>query len=599
MLMAMTAPSEKPAAAPEASAEPADDPWLGRVLDDRYRVIERLAEGGMGVVYVAEHLLLHKEVALKLVAQEANANVDHARRFVREALVTSRIDHPNVISALDFGSFEDGTAYFAMNLARGPTLSSVIEAEGRLTWLHAAEIGAQIADALSAAHAVGIVHRDLKPENVILQRLEDGGELIKLLDFGIAKFARDSLAPPAMHGTQAVTRIGVVIGTPGYMSPEQAVGKRADHRSDLYGLGVLLWECTVGRRLWEHNDMQKLLAAQLNHAPPSVRDESADLTIPVAFDALVAQLLSTQADERPQNAAEVRDLLRRLVADAKAGALELPPQPLARAAGTPTVVLPAPPPPAGPTRMLRPGRPVPHAQSDTGGNAQTEPAARAAAEAEAAAEARVPAAAADTGAAAALDAARQALRATHKLLLSAAARVRAWPRARRAGAAALAAIALAALLALGLRLHRAAPPPDAGQQAQHARPKRDPSALTGPVRQLVRTLVEGESREQRVGGAEALLTHVPVDEVPGYVRLMARLQMAETCWQKQALLGAFRELDDPRTLPALVTLAQRKPYGCGAHGRADCLGCMRDELVALVDHLEAEQIERARTPAAR
>src|SRR5262249_4498320 len=164
----------------------------------------------MGTVYRAEHVALHKEVAIKLVQDSGNA--DHAMRFLREAVLTSRIDHPNVISAIDYGTFEQGSAYLVMSLVDGPTLATVMRADAPMSWLRAADIGAQIADAVGAAQAQGIVHRDLKPENVVLQPAPHGGVIVKVLDFGIAKYARDSLAPPQVLGAQRVTRLGVVVG---------------------------------------------------------------------------------------------------------------------------------------------------------------------------------------------------------------------------------------------------------------------------------------------------------------------------------------------------------------------------------------------------
>jgi len=149
---------------------------LGQVVADRYRVLEVLGEGGMGAVYLAEHLTLHKQVALKVVHREHAGNAELAARFAREAMATSRIEHPNVISALDYGQLDDGTAYLAVQLVRGPSLTRVLRAEGPMHWARVANIGAQIADALSAAHGHGIVHRDLKPDNVLLQFLDDGTE---------------------------------------------------------------------------------------------------------------------------------------------------------------------------------------------------------------------------------------------------------------------------------------------------------------------------------------------------------------------------------------------------------------------------------------
>jgi serine/threonine-protein kinase len=162
---------------------------IGKVVADRYRIVELLGEGGMGAVYLAEHLTLHKQVALKVVHAEHAKNPELAERFSREAMATSRIEHPNVISAIDFGKLPDGTAYLAVQLVRGPSLSRVLSAEGPMPWARTATIGAQIADALCAAHGHGIVHRDLKPDNVHLQYLDNGGEMVKVLDFGVAKFS--------------------------------------------------------------------------------------------------------------------------------------------------------------------------------------------------------------------------------------------------------------------------------------------------------------------------------------------------------------------------------------------------------------------------
>jgi tetratricopeptide (TPR) repeat protein len=329
----------------EAEAGGEVDPLIGQLLGGRYRVIERLAAGGMGTVYRAEQLALRKEVAIKLVQDGANS--EHAMRFLREAMLTSRIDHPNVISAIDYGTFEDGTAYLVMSLVEGPTLARVMEIERPMSWVRAAEIAAQIADAVAAAQAEGIVHRDLKPENVLLQPMPDGSDVVKVLDFGIAKYARDSMAPPSFRGHQHVTRMGVVVGTPGYMAPEQAVGMRADHRADLYAIGVMLWECVVGCRLWNTEDIQQLLTAQLGTRPPLVREQTGDTTIPEAFEALVAQLLATRPEKRPQSAVETRDRLRALI-DVDRHEWQ-PPEGAANApapeAGQPRLIVVTPPPP--------------------------------------------------------------------------------------------------------------------------------------------------------------------------------------------------------------------------------------------------------------
>jgi serine/threonine-protein kinase len=211
----------------------------------------------MGAVYIADHLTLHKQVALKIIHPEHAGNAELTARFEREAMATSRIDHPNVISAIDFGTLNDGTAYLAVQLVRGPSLTRVLTTQGAIGWQRAASIGAQIADALSAAHGHGIVHRDLKPDNVLLQTRDDGTELVKVLDFGVAKFAPESKVP--LSARTDVTQIGMVVGTPGYMAPEQTIGNPADERSDLYALGVILWESIVGDPLWSAHDLQALV----------------------------------------------------------------------------------------------------------------------------------------------------------------------------------------------------------------------------------------------------------------------------------------------------------------------------------------------------
>ncbi len=223
--------------------------WIGRFVDGRYRVVEKLAEGGMGSVFVAEHVTLGKLVALKVIHPSLAGDDDFAERFAREAMVSAKLDHPHVASAMDFGRLPEGGAYLVLQLVRGPSVQDVLEREGALAWPRVCAIGAQVADALAAAHAEGIVHRDLKPENVLLERRDDGAEHVKVLDFGIARVDASPQGPSAglsragtgrPIATRALTRRGMVVGTPGYMSPEQALGEETDFRTDLYALGVLL-----------------------------------------------------------------------------------------------------------------------------------------------------------------------------------------------------------------------------------------------------------------------------------------------------------------------------------------------------------------------
>jgi serine/threonine protein kinase len=281
--------------------------WIGRVIDDRYRIMEVLGEGGMGAVFVAEHLKLHKQVAFKTIRAEFAANSEAEARFVREATATAQIDHPHVASAIDFGHLPEGGAYLVIQLVRGEGLGHLLH-RGPLATPQLCELGAQIADALAAAHAAGIVHRDLKPDNVMLERRSDSSIHARVLDFGIARVSEEDGA--VVDTSQPITRAGAVIGTPGYMAPEQAVGGAIDHRVDLYALGVILWEAAAGRSLWRAETLTEMFMAQIGQPAPSLGAEVAGL--PAEFVAIVDQLLARNSAERPASAVIVRETLRRL-----------------------------------------------------------------------------------------------------------------------------------------------------------------------------------------------------------------------------------------------------------------------------------------------
>jgi serine/threonine-protein kinase len=523
---------------------------IGKVIADRYRVVELIGEGGMGAVYLAEHLTLHKQVALKVVHAEHAKNPELAARFAREAMATSRIEHPNVISAIDYGTLPDGTAYLAVQLVRGPTLTRVLVGEGPMRWARAASIGAQIADALCAAHGHGIVHRDLKPDNVLLQYLDDGGELVKVLDFGVAKFANAASAPKAVRAD--VTQVGFIVGTPGYMAPEQAVGQPADVRSDLYSLGVVLWESIVGRALWTAPDLQHLVERQLVETPARLLKVSSDNTIPPVFDELVAKLLARRAADRPPDAATVRDSLREIgkLADSE------------------------------PERWRTGARPVP---------TSLRPEAEAAAKA-VAADSKKPASAAG-----------RALSSARPLLMVRTSKT-AW-----IFAGVLSAILLSAAFLVGTGRVELRPRRDVVQAAQRMAeklnlppPNADTLTVSVPIEPgelgasgLPRTLEEtygkllqADDRDDRNDAADALLSHVPPDEVPLYARRVARLQLARTCSEKRSEVAQLAEAKDARALPALIRLSQKPRTGCGRKHREDCFACLREPLEALIAQLE-------------
>nr|WP_276604185.1 serine/threonine-protein kinase [Nannocystis pusilla] len=289
--------------------------WIGRIIDGRYRIVELLGEGGMGAVYVAEHLKLHKHVALKTIRAQFAANSQAEARFTREALATARLDHPHVVSAIDYGHLPEGGAYLVIQLVRGHSLTKRIE-QGPLTWQQACKLGAQIADALAAAHGLGIIHRDLKPDNILLEPREGDEFHARVLDFGIARVSGGEGTGTIADISLPITRMGAVVGTPGYMAPEQAVGEKVDVRADLYALGVILWEACTGRYLWDAESLTDLFAAQLSKPAPHLHGATR-LEVPPPLANLVAQLLARKPEERPATAVTVRDELRKLALSAE------------------------------------------------------------------------------------------------------------------------------------------------------------------------------------------------------------------------------------------------------------------------------------------
>ena len=300
LLAALDAPPQS------GTRAPVGEDWTGREVAGRYVVRERLGEGGMGVVYVAEHLHLKRRVALKVIHPALAENEALLLRFEREALATGQLDHPHIASAIDFGKLDDGGAFIVMPLVRGRSLQHELDAAGPFGARQVALLGAQIADALSAAHALGIVHRDLKPENVLLEKRADGSEAVKVLDFGVASLTGQ--AANISVDARPLTQAGTVLGTPGYMSPEQATAGEIDHRTDLYALGVILWELCRGTRLFDGADITQIFAKQFAELPPVL-----ELGLQPGGRALsqfVSRLLAWDKTERPGSAAEVRDALR-------------------------------------------------------------------------------------------------------------------------------------------------------------------------------------------------------------------------------------------------------------------------------------------------
>ncbi|MCA9523400.1 MAG: serine/threonine protein kinase [Myxococcales bacterium] len=285
-----------------------DDPLLGTVLDGRFAIEELIGAGGMGRVYRAQQLSMKREVAVKVLPRDLSSEPDAVKRFLREAQAVSRISHPNAIVVHDFGHTTEGVMYLAMEFVRGRTLAELIHDKGGMDVPTVCEIAAQICAALAHSHGQQIIHRDLKPENVMVISPPGEGRLVKVLDFGLAKLR---------EGDQSSTERGIICGTPKYMSPEQVMGDPVDPRSDIYSLGVLLYEMLSGAVPY-HGDSPIGVAMQhIRSIPPPLAERSPRSLDPSLVE-LVHRCLARDPAERPQSADDLRRSLL-LVATASMG----------------------------------------------------------------------------------------------------------------------------------------------------------------------------------------------------------------------------------------------------------------------------------------
>jgi tetratricopeptide (TPR) repeat protein len=318
---------------------PLVDPFIGQVIGERYRILNRIGIGGMGVVYRAEHTMMRRELAIKVLLPELSGKEEFARRFEREAESASRLDHPNIITVTDFGHTADGSLFLVMELLSGTSLSAAI-AEGPMAPARALAIERQILRALDHAHGAGVVHRDLKPENIMLVERDGQSDVVKILDFGIAKVTEPQSSG---QGREALTQAGVIFGTPEYLSPEQALGEAVDPRADVYAAGVILYEMLAGRRPFESEDKVKIISMHLAHAPPRILDVNPDVQVPLPLEQAILQALEKSRENRFATAAAFMQALDDAEAQSEAEAeiektlphMQLPP-PRRRA---PTVIV--------------------------------------------------------------------------------------------------------------------------------------------------------------------------------------------------------------------------------------------------------------------
>ncbi|MCB9610925.1 MAG: serine/threonine protein kinase [Sandaracinus sp.] len=273
----------------------ADDPLIGRVLDQRYRIETVLGAGGVGVVYRAEHTGLRRPVALKVLRHGFEENPHLRRRFEREARVLSQLSHPNVVALTDYG-IADGLPFLVMELLEGRTLEDLLEEEGPPAPRVALDIVRAVVRGLAFAHDRGVLHRDLKPGNVFLQSLPDDPHHVKLLDFGLAKLLVDEETTSGEEPT--LTKAGTIVGTPAYMSPEQASGGRVDPRSDVYSAGLMLFELLSGRVPFDEPRRADLLRAHLVEPVPDPEGLRPGLTLAPPLRELLLRCLAKEASDR-------------------------------------------------------------------------------------------------------------------------------------------------------------------------------------------------------------------------------------------------------------------------------------------------------------
>jgi eukaryotic-like serine/threonine-protein kinase len=276
---------------------------VGQVVAERYHVLQKLGEGGMGQVYLAEHVRMARRCAVKVMSPNLTRDPDAVSRFNREAANASRITHPNVAAIYDFGETSDGLIYLAMEFVDGEPLTKLIQRLGALPLARAVTIARQTADALTVAHELGIVHRDLKPDNIMIGRGREGADMVKVVDFGIAKASQNE--------AQKVTKTGLVVGTPEYMSPEQLAGDKLDGRSDVYSLGLVTFVMLTGKLPFPSETAQEAMLMRLMEKPKTLAEMRPDLTWPPGLQAVFDKVLARDMTQRYAVAADFgADLVR-------------------------------------------------------------------------------------------------------------------------------------------------------------------------------------------------------------------------------------------------------------------------------------------------
>jgi serine/threonine-protein kinase len=280
-----------------------DDPLVGTTIDGRYQVDKKLGEGGMGVVYLARHAVIGSKCALKVLRGELSGEGEVSERFIQEARAAAAIGNEHIIQITDFGQLPDGAAYFVMEFLDGKALHDIIQDTTKIDSARTLHIVTQCCEALAAAHSSDIVHRDLKPDNIFLVRKGGSDDFVKILDFGIAKVQ-------SSESGKRLTKTGMIFGTPQYMSPEQAAGSGVDARTDIYSLGIIMYEMLCGHVPFEADTFMGVLTKHLYEEPIPPRRLVPPIDMPHNLEAILLKAIAKKPDKRYQSMGEFAQDLR-------------------------------------------------------------------------------------------------------------------------------------------------------------------------------------------------------------------------------------------------------------------------------------------------
>ncbi|MBN2342624.1 MAG: serine/threonine protein kinase [Deltaproteobacteria bacterium] len=283
---------------------------IGKEILGQFRIVEKIGRGGMGEVYKAEQPAMDRVVAIKILHQKLAGRQDLVSRFRREARAMSRLSHPNTVRVFLYGQLDDtGQLYIAMEYLEGMDLAKHTRMDGPMEHRRAAKIMIQVLGALEEAHDVGVIHRDLKPENILLTCQGGIEDTPKVLDFGLAKIHDQKMRP----GSMVLTRQGMVFGTPEFMSPEQARGEELDARSDIYSVGIIMYEMLTGRLPFPRCKPMEYITHQINTPPIPITERKPELNLPKELDAIIGKALEKDRNDRYQTAAEFAQALQALL----------------------------------------------------------------------------------------------------------------------------------------------------------------------------------------------------------------------------------------------------------------------------------------------